>query len=75
MTAALRCWFVATGFAGKPLVARERHPVFGIDSEAVGDAVDVIEVADHLGGDGDLVVVETVCVQSLDVGFLHRSGT
>jgi hypothetical protein len=60
-------------FVSKPLVARQSHPVFGIDSQTVGDAIDVVEVADHLRGDRDLVVVEAVRTQSFDVGLLHRS--
>ena len=65
---------VATGFVGKPLVAWESHPVFRIDSQSVSDSVDVVEVADHLRGDCDLVVVEALRAQIVDIGFLYRPG-
>jgi len=65
---------VAAGFVSKPLVAWESHPVFRIDSQSVSDSVDVVEVADHLCGDGDLVVVEALRAQIVDIGFLYRPG-
>jgi hypothetical protein len=65
---------VAAGFVSEPLVAWESHPVFRIDSQSVSDSVDVVEVADHLCGDGDLVVVEALRAQIVDIGFLYRPG-
>lgn len=63
--------FVVGRFVSKPLVARQCHPVFRIDSQTVGDTVDVVEVADDLRCDGDLVVVESVLAERGNVRFFH----
>jgi hypothetical protein len=69
----LKDLLVVVSFATVPFVARQRHPFVGIDTQSIRDAVDVVEVADHLRGDGDLVVVESVGMQSFHVGLLHLS--
>ena len=66
---------VIVSFAVKPCVSGQCHPVFRINSETVGDAVDVVEIADHLRGDRNLVVVEAMSMQCVNVGFLHLSRT
>lgn len=69
--------YVVIGVVGEPFVTRQRHPVFGIDSEAVCNtvnAVNIVEVANDLCGDRDLIVVETVVLQTDDVGLFHTAG-
>ena len=39
--------------------------------EGVGDAVDVVKVADNLGGIMDRSVIKTVGLQSCNVGLSH----
>ena len=53
------------------LFGRSVHPRFGIDSQSIGDAVDVVEVADHLRRHRDLFVVDPGVAQSIQVSRRH----
>lgn len=44
---------------------------FRFDAQRVGDAVDVVEIGDHLRGVMDCAVVEAACAQSVEVGGRH----
>lgn len=57
-----------------PLGRREFHPRLGINTQPLGDPVDVIEVADDLNAEGDLFVGETMLDEPIEVRFLHRAG-
>lgn len=50
------------------------HAGFEVDAQAVGDAVDVVEVGDDLDGVVDGAVVEAVLSENLDVGFGGPGG-
>src|SRR5438094_5611455 len=50
-----------------PALERLAHLRFGIDSQSVGDAVDVVEVGDHLDHVEDIAVGEPVPAQGLEV--------
>ena len=50
------------------------NALFEIYVEGVGDAVDVIEVADYLCGIVDGAVIEAVRSQCLEVRFSHIGG-
>ena len=52
---------------GQPLVAGGRHPGFGFHAQAVGDSIDVVEVANHLRGEAHLFVAKSVLPQSLNI--------
>ena len=60
---------VVTAAALMPLFAGRCKARFVVDAEAVGDAVDVVEVADHLHRDRDRRVVKAVATERLDVLF------
>ena len=49
-------------------------PVFGLEAEAVGDAVGIGVVADDLDDVEDVAVAETGFAQGLDVGSAGRGG-
>lgn len=48
---------------------RRWHVGFEVDAKPVGDAVDVIEVGDHLCGIMDGTIVEALIAERLHVGF------
>ncbi len=67
----------ASGLVSRRLApARPSLPHFrlGLDAERVGDAVDVIEIADHFHGVQDVAVVEAVPAQGFDVPATDRGG-
>ena len=66
---------VFLGFSLVPLGRSGLHPVFGIDSQTLGDPVDVIEIADDLDRDGDLFIGETLLTKQIEILFGHRAGT
>ena len=49
-------------------------PILGLDSESVGDPVDVVEVRAHLGCIVDGPVVPTDCSEVVDVIGPHLCG-
>ena len=51
------------------------HPWFGIDAQGVGDAIDVVEVADDLHGDGDGIIGEAVGSEDVEVSGCHLRGS
>jgi len=47
---------------------------FGFDAEGIGDAIDVIKIANYLGGIMDAVIIEAVAAQHIEVGRAHLLG-
>jgi hypothetical protein len=47
---------------------------FGFDAEGIGDAIDVIKIANYLGGVVDAVIIEAVAAQHIEVGGAHLLG-
>ncbi len=47
---------------------------FGFDAEGIGDAIDVIKIANYLGGIVDAVIIEAVAAQHIEVGGAHLLG-
>ena len=54
-----------------PLLLRNSHPTFEINSQSVGDTVDVVEVTDDLGRDCYLLIAQTNFPQLVDVCLGH----
>ena len=50
------------------------YKIFRFYVKGVGDAVDVVKVADDLGGVMDGAVIQAVGAQGLDVGIAHLGG-
>jgi hypothetical protein len=50
------------------------HERLGLDTEGVCDAIDVVEVADHLGGIMDGAIVHTMCAEHIEIGGPHLLG-
>ena len=63
------------GLALLPFLGRWRHPIFWIDSQSIGDPIDVVEVGDDLCRDGDLIIVQPVSPQATEVGLTTFAGT
>lgn len=59
-------------FVVQPFVFIGRHPVFQIDMKTLGDSIDIVEIADHLDGDGQLMVIKTMLLERLDILSGHR---
>lgn len=51
------------------------HKRFRLDTKGIGDAVDVVEVADDLGGIVDSTVIHTVSAEHIEVGRAHLLGS
>ena len=47
---------------------------FGFDAEGIGDAIDVIKIANYLGGIVDPTIIEAVATQHIEVGRAHLLG-
>lgn len=47
---------------------------FGFDAEGIGDAIDVIKIANYLGGIVDAVIIEALVSQHIEVGGTHLLG-
>ena len=47
------------------------HERLGLDAEGIGDTVDVVEVADDLGGIVDSAVVHAMGTEHIEVGRAH----
>ncbi len=47
------------------------HERFGFDTEGIGDAVDVVEITNHLGGIVDGTIIEAVATQHVQIGRAH----
>jgi len=62
---------VVPALCGTPVFDTGLHPVLGINSQSIGDAVDVIEVADDLSSHCDLLVSESCLAQHCYVRFVH----
>lgn len=58
------------------VVSREvlLHPRFQVDTEPVGQAVDVVEKGDHVGSVADGCIVQTYFAHAIDVGFHNLAG-
>ena len=52
-----------------------RHPILIIHAKAVGHAIDVVEVGNHLHSHDDCFVAEPVPAQHVNVRLAHRSGS
>ncbi|MFN9113174.1 MAG: hypothetical protein ACK5XN_24145 [Bacteroidota bacterium] len=50
------------------------HERFGLNTEGVCDTIDVVKVADHLGGIVDGAIVHTMCPEYIEVGRAHLLG-
>ena len=50
------------------------HKRFRLDTEGISDAVDVIKVADNLGGIMDGAVVHAMGAEHIEVGGAHLLG-
>ena len=48
------------------------HERFGFDTERIGDAIDVIEVTNHLRRIVDNLVIRTSSTEDIEVGWSHR---
>lgn len=48
---------------------------FGFDAEGIGDTIDVIKIANYLGGIVDAVIIEAVAAQHIEVGGAHLLGS
>lgn len=44
---------------------------FRFDAEGIGDAIDVIKIANYLGGIVNPAIIETVGTQHIEVGGVH----
>ena len=58
-----------------PALERLPHLGFGIDSQGVGDAVDIVEVGDHFDRVQDVAVGEPVFAQGLEVLWADGRGS
>lgn len=47
---------------------------FGFDAEGIGDAIDVIKIANYLGGIVDPTIIEALGAQHIEVGRAHLLG-
>ena len=47
---------------------------FGFDAEGIGDAIDVIKIANYLGGIVNSTIIEAVAAQHIEVGRAHLLG-
>ena len=48
---------------------------FGFDAEGIGDAINVIKIANYLGGIMDAMIIEAVAAQHIEVGGAHLLGS
>lgn len=62
---------VFTSLVAVPLVIGYVHPRFLVDAQSFRNAVDVVEVADHLSRDSDLIIRKTVLTQRHNVAITH----
>lgn len=62
-------------FLADPVVRGDRHPIFCVNTKPIGDSVDVVEVANHLNGDGNFFVSKARLMQSINVSGAHGSGS
>lgn len=47
---------------------------FGFDTQGIGDAIDVIKIANHLGGIVNPTIIEAMGTQHIEVGGAHVLG-
>ena len=47
---------------------------FGFDAEGIGDAIDVIKIANYLGGIVNPAIIEAMGTQHIEVGRAHLLG-
>jgi hypothetical protein len=47
---------------------------FGFDAEGISDAIDVIKIANYLGGIVNSTIIEAVATQHIEVGGAHLLG-
>lgn len=57
-----------------PLLVVHRHPFFQANIQAIGDSIDIVEIADGLRGNGDLMVVKAVRLKRFDVTCVNLTG-
>ena len=60
--------------AGRGVLPACGHSRFQVDSQTVGDAIDVIEERDHLCRVADGAVRQAKIVQLVDIGLCNRVG-
>ena len=65
---------VESGFALFPFLPGGLHPRFRCDTQGIGNAIDVVEVADNLGSQRDLFVRIPDVSQCHDIIFSHITG-
>lgn len=66
--------FIVPAFFRLPVVDWNCHIHFWIDSQTIGNAIDVVEVADHLSCHGDLRVVKAELPEILQILRVHLPG-
>lgn len=62
---------VVASLVAVPFVIRCVHPQFLLDAQSFRNPGDVVEVADHLSCDGDLIIHKTVPAQRHDIAITH----
>jgi len=65
-------WFIS-GKLRDALLPR-MYERLGLDTEGIGDAIDVVEIADDLGGIVDGAIVHTMCAEHIKIGGPHLLG-